>query len=457
MALKQIRETQDEQMNKKLERVEGKALECERNIEELDTLEQEINNLLVTQEENIDKQAELAIARINDLAEYMKESIRQNEENRIQGIQAEKIHQEKLAQEIRNAGSNVRNTLQGTPSKAYTRAINRFDEELEEVLAMDINGFCRNPAEGMLRCHMETYISVLPGNLIHVRPCQLELKFELGNFKDASAIASTSHNYLAVSDFGRKVVTIIRKKPGGKCKRKRNLRLVNYNTTYPPHDVAVRSEGEFLVARVSHVEVYTAQGKYRGIVKYGLSTEKIKEELEEKSDLSYGDIHKETVRAHRIAVTDNDTILIADFNNSSIHIFPSDLDQNNQKLTTTIDPYRLAVCPGGHIGIMQRDKIGIMNLKSGEEIRNFDIPRALGFCYHKPSDCFLIGRHVQEDNMWTGVIEQYCTMTGRFIARLADGLCNPQDMVVTPDGQLAIADGKSVKIYKVTLQWTDTC
>ncbi len=151
MALEAIRQTQDEQMDKKIHRVRQKSLKCDRNIEELEILEQEIHQLIAAQEDKIDKQVELVKAKVDDLARYLKERIRESEHGRLHEVQLEKMRQKTLGQDIRHSGSTAttaRNSMCESPTKVYTQMINRFDDELNRVLAIDNDTICLNPVQG---------------------------------------------------------------------------------------------------------------------------------------------------------------------------------------------------------------------------------------------------------------------------------------------------------------------
>ena len=117
----------------------------------------------------------------------------------------------------------------------------------------------------------------------------------------------------------------------------------------------------------------------------------------------------------------------------------------------------MAILPHGHIAVSdsKTGKICVIDLDSGVTIRAFDIPNTKGIQYHKQTDCILVARYLHEtdDGMpmaGTGVIEQYCSLSGRLIDCVAEGLCCPQNMTITHDNMLAVADYRNIKLYTMS-------
>ncbi len=86
------------------------------------------------------------------------------------------------------------------------------------------------------------------------------------------------------------------------------------------------------------------------------------------------------------------------------------------------------------------------------------IPTCLS--YDEKSDCLIIGSCRTPSGTdgskfipGTGVIEQYCSVTGQFVVRLLEGLNVVSDMALSPDGHiLAVAEEISVRLYSMKLE-----
>ena len=93
------------------------------------------------------------------------------------------------------------------------------------------------------------------------------------------------------------------------------------------------------------------------------------------------------------------------------------------------------------------DKVCVIDFVTGQTLWTSDMVAPLGICYEPKSNTILVAggsKYAKEC-----VIEQYCSTTGRLIARLASGLYLPHGMTVTHDSKLVVADMKTVKIYNI--------
>ncbi len=89
---------------------------------------------------------------------------------------------------------------------------------------------------------------------------------------------------------------------------------------------------------------------------------------------------------------------------------------------------------------------------------HIDIPVPLSIFFARDSQCLIIGSYDKshrqsqkstDSYQGSGVIAQYCITTGKMVECLVDGLHSPLGMAITTEGILAVADGRSVKLYFV--------
>ena len=90
---------------------------------------------------------------------------------------------------------------------------------------------------------------------------------------------------------------------------------------------------------------------------------------------------------------------------------------------------------------------------SHESFINVDLAQCL--CFDKISQSLLIGSCRRSKTrpgsfkLHTCVIDRYCSKTGQFVTRLAQRLRSPYGMTLINDEILAVADGKTVKLYSL--------
>ena len=108
-----------------------------------------------------------------------------------------------------------------------------------------------------------------------------------------------------------------------------------------------------------------------------------------------------------------------------------------------------------------KNKVCLVDLNVKAVVQIMNIQHAGAICYHKHSDTLLVGRCLKRDKNEmldgsTGVIEQYCPTTGRFLARIFERqnwhvYSSPHELIFANDGVLIIADYYVVRIAKIML------
>ena len=142
---------------------------------------------------------------------------------------------------------------------------------------------------------------------------------ELGPFKLAYDVVATSYGFM-VSDFTKRKVYImdgklVHDEHVQKCAQQLGILSTTLllrsspNDSQEPYGIAVRSDGKFLVARLSNVEIYSSSScKYKGELNF-------KQDYENIDDNRY---------AYDIAVLADGRIVVSDERNSTLILISKD-------------------------------------------------------------------------------------------------------------------------------------
>ena len=108
-----------------------------------------------------------------------------------------------------------------------------------------------------------------------------------------------------------------------------------------------------------------------------------------------------------------------------------------QNYMTVIRDTHIAVSNGG-------GKVCVIDIESGRETMNLNVPYANGICYDEKTDSLLVVANRGCD------IEQYSCKTGKFVAYLVKGLDNARDVALSADGALAVTQIRQcVRLYQI--------
>ena len=277
-------------------------------------------------------------------------------------------------------------------------------------------------------------------------------------------LATGPHGIIAVALENKDVIPVFKVgQDGSQVRHQLNLRNCGY-----PLGVAVRSSGKFMVARRRSIDLYSTSGTLEKEVKHNVQNEdytcsfaytrdsnkdeyvfigekydetimvrkyetKSHKKLEEKTLILQ---HKVEVGCtehspHQITPIIGLRYLAVSNLNSRVLVY---------KLPSTTHPY-------------QHHELSAI---TAQKLVHIDVGNPTALCYDEATDCLLIGRKDAEQDAEDGaVIEQYCWRTGAKIATIARGLKDPRSMAFTPDGMLAVADDKTIKFYRATVDTLD--
>ena len=281
-----------------------------------------------------------------------------------------------------------------------------------------------------------------------VNPRRLELVQEFGGFECASGIASKPNRSLAVYDCqsNPKQMTVFQN-DNSQFKKQCQFPIVGAKEN-PALDIAISNEDKYLVAKwKAGFDVHSSDGKFQKTV----------------SVVDPKPRQKVKVITCSITTTKDGRILTGSFiqaeGEKSSVVTVYDTECNLLKtipLSTLL--FRIADIHGTHVAVSggSKDKVCVYDLQSGKETLNLDITMPFGICYDEQSDCLLIGRFTEKDEdgkpallYGSCVIEQYCGITGKPVARLAEGLEAPFGLTITENSMLAVTDVNNVKLYKM--------
>ena len=326
-----------------------------------------------------------------------------------------------LQEEQNQLTKDRKNWLQSRPSttrnvsghmKQHKSIIGRIDSLsiTHDIPALDITNIYFKP--GSLNSSWFGEV-VTPSS----RERKLTFVTEFGFFKRATDVAVTQAGLLAVADSLDKTLVRVYRNVNDKYNYLFRLK------TSQPFSVAVTSEDKFLVAEKGVVKVFSPSGKY------------------EKS-------WPRTVGVEKITTTPDGMIVIGKYETGviSVHQSNGELISTHQ---TDCERVNSIASNGKQIAFTtwEPGNVCVIDFVTGHTLWTLDMVRPRGICYEQKFNTLLVagGSLFREKH----VIKQYCSTTGRLIARLASGLCSPRAMTVTQDNKLVVADDITVKIYSI--------
>ena len=270
-----------------------------------------------------------------------------------------------------------------------------------------------------------------------IMPYQLHLIQEFGGVLMAASTAqATNGNFLVGDEEGCEVLVY----------RKQND-LYNQHTALafsdPPLGVAVTSANQYLVSTKDSIMAFSLTGDWMPSFTSSLSKSSCIGPLYVSHERLFGG----HVRSPFITEFD-----------SSGDPMRTIYTHHTPRRFVLVNSTQMAVCYHDAPGV---DVINFEKQMTNEVpvLHHMDIDLPLSLCFDDKSNCLFVGSSQREQKPYelrskryvegTGVIDQYCCMTGQFVGRLTRGLCSPLCMTMTTDGTLAVADGKSVKLYEV--------
>ncbi len=277
------------------------------------------------------------------------------------------------------------------------------------------------------------------GQIVYKRKVSLTSEFGVGSFQKAQGIAVTKNGLLAVADSRSNHVGVYRFEDS-KYKRSFLLGASSGNGKIArPLDVGVTTDGKFLVIDSAMVKVYSNDGRFERAFRTGLK------------DNSDGAAAEDSSAPQGITTTGfggHDVIAVADLGRQVITLHKSS-GTFLRMLNVDIDPRNRIATNGRQIFFTnyQEGKVCVIDFQSGEKLQQLDIPKVTAICIDERSGSILLGRN--DGTQGSGVIEQYCMTTGRFVTQLASGLCAALGMTLTDDDRLIVADMLSVKVYSI--------
>ena len=421
--------------DKTLTSADASIQKCDQLISELQRREGAIQANLESNAEEIDRLAEEQIAIILRKQKMLKAQLSKSSEKQLSRIRKDIAHVQHCLNTLQTKKDTIKqmgSNPQYATIKDNQSVLDKMEEASEKVQSLSISTD-QQPAKFVPE--KDRQVAKL-GRI--VKPRNLELVEEFGSFARARSITCSSswRDMLAVCDMDQMQVLIYKKRDGHYFEKMR-LALMASNPN-KPRDMAITPEDKFLVTRGIGIEVYSPGGVYEKTIK--------------------------TIDANNLNTEDNVWSVTTD---TEGRILAGDIDrcvitQHNmtgkilKTIKTSIKPRYLCALQGTHVAISdwESGKLSVLDCKLQREVLSIDITTVNGICYDKQTDCIFLGRSEQSYKpgsvrVATGVIEQYCVRTGRFIACLAHGLYHPHCLKLMPSGTLAVADHKTVKIYKI--------
>ena len=266
-----------------------------------------------------------------------------------------------------------------------------------------------------------------------------------GHFEDAISITSKSNGMFAVYYDDDKTVTLFHYE---NSQFKKHHQFV---VDRVPHDrlrsasIALHDNGSYLVAPkfAAGFNVHSSNGKHLKSV----SVKDPKQTHEIKATVYISTISDGKILTGSVTRDNLNVLTILDAKYTFL-----------KTIMISIFPFCFDDIRGTHVAVSDysKDKVCVYDLQSGTETLNVDIqlgPEAI--CYDKQSDCMLIGRYTMRDEIGdpvfgTGVIDQYCSRTGKLVACLAQGLRCPREMAFVDDNALAVTSVNTVKLCQIT-------
>ena len=271
---------------------------------------------------------------------------------------------------------------------------------------------------------------------------------EFGQFKGASAIASNPNGMVVVCDSSSNPKQVLVFTNTNLQCRKQCQFSVDCSDPKVLLDITISADDTFLVSKQDkEIDAYSTEGKYQRAV------------------CVFDYRSKQSVRSTTGSITSTKDGRI--LTGSGIQGEGDDsctwvvtVHETTGRLIKTIPisivPACIADIRGTHVAVSDasEDKICVYDLQSGKETLNLDISTPRGISYDEQSDCMLVVRMAEldeDDNPveGSGVIEQYCSITGKLVSCIAQGLHAPVGITMTDADTIAVADSTTVKLYKI--------
>ena len=435
-------EEQNSQMDAFLKKAANNIGECKKTLKQLETQKAHLEQNLDVQQKTIEEQVTEALSKVQKEGQTLIESLKRSERRRSDRIENEMKRLQTQIRESENSLTTVKRTIETSEPHNLVTEHFELQHNVKKIFDDSQTGteIDENPMVGMSKVvNVKAFIiSGAFGRILQVRKVQCKLVNELRDFQGAAFITTTSSGQMVITDYKAKQVQIYSRQKNGQYKKQSSLSLSSKNTTANPGGVTTMADGKYLVARLTHVEVYSASGKYESVL-----------------DVKYDDeICARERGVNNVKMMPDDRVLVGDYKNSLLIILQGNITLRTIK--TSMKPLRVTIMSKGRIALSNRvkGKIGVIDIESGRGLKTLDIPFAAALCYHETTDSLLVSRSLERTDggyakPGSGVLEQYCATTGGFVCRLNTELYSPQDMTFTSSGELVLADFKTVEVFKI--------
>ena len=442
IAIQTVRKEQSTEMDVEIKKVVDNMEQCKTSLQQLKSLQAKVKENVDSQRTSIEKQIEESVKKVKEEGQTLIDSLQRKEQKILDHIDEETARFQTQIQKSQDMIVTVRNTIKTSEPHdlvtKHTELTRNVKLLADNKTGTDID---TNPAVGSSLCVFKpfTFTGAL-GCISQIRKVRCEPLNEFGHFQIAWFVTATSSGLLVISDYDAKQVHIYSQQKNGQYKKQSSLTLSSKNTTKNPYGVAVMADGKYLVARWTHVEVYSPSRTYEGAL-----------------DAKYDDEMCARERGiNNVKMMPDGRVLLGDYKNSLLLILKESIRPRTIK--TQIGATRVTIMSRGRVALCNwiENKVHVLDIESGGKLNAFNIPNATALCYHDSTDSLLVGRCLGWEDpkrgipkSGSGVLEQYCATTGGFVGRLATGLYTPHDMTFTPSGELVLADAKTVKVFKI--------
>ncbi|XP_071786931.1 E3 ubiquitin-protein ligase TRIM33-like [Asterias amurensis] len=334
--------------------------------------------------------------------------------------QAVSVHLQQIQQSLQSAKDVSKNSL----APDFLAVYSTISQDLKEL--RDQN----QPKIELTLSHLRFTPGVCDislGNLITKEPrWELCFKYDEGISIAVDTDASLPEDEIAVADYGNSRVGIYN--TTGHQKKTINL-------PHGPRAVAAFKNQLVIVDQTNSVKMYNRNGN----------------KMFEFHTVPHSEVCKTSVNLFSVAVM-KDTIMVGDLMRSVITKHRSSDGSLISTVSVQTPPWYLAIDSKDRVVVSggsrhQVDIVGLTGTTLFSINPNFN-SRQVRYCTGVCCDSSAIYIAVDNGDCNTGHIHQYDTQ-GRFLNCIARGLYNPFGISLTSDGQqLAVADNKSMKIYK---------
>ena len=413
------------------------------NIEDLESLLKNIETSVKSEKLKVDGCVKAIVEEVQIHGELLKVELDKIAELKLAKVRLEITELKECTHNLEQAASIAQQSCE-SPGYAYITQHEALMQQIKKMVTITVNTKGSNPDlckyQHPAKFIHQTNASMNLGRVVKV--IQLKLEQEFGEFHIAYGI-TCSHDgrTLAAADFEGKLIAIYQNVLPEKTQyvHKFNLQL-NPSNQWTPRQVIIHADGSFLVARGTGIEVYSSTtGHYE-------HTNSVNPE-QESSDC------KPVAEMWSVAPLGTDGFLAGDVKGCQITVHDGKTIVKTVK--TGIKPKHITPVGNSHVAMSDntQGKVSIVDIQAGKTTLIMDIAKAEGIYYDSDTDCLLVarsepGKHSHTVIANSGVVEQYCCVTGELIGCVVQGLFAPRGMVWLPDGRLAVADTKTVKIYR---------